>query len=309
MNCQCCGKLIDNTHPYGKGIFCNKKCQISYAYEQSKDRIAKDNSIRQKYKRVQVDKICSKCLNHFSIERKVDHEGTIIISKKEAKYCSYKCSNSRIHTKESKDKIRKALTIKPYEKVCNECGRVFFTKRKKQKSCSNSCGRRHIGKKQRKINQLEALDPIDLFNRYGITVTKPLFNIITISSQGKKYNYAYVDNHPYMNKRHRVVEHRAVMELHLNRFLTKKEIIHHIDGNGKNNKVQNLQLVTNREHYKIHHYDPNKYITLTCPTCKKEFTKRKTLIHTTNYCSRACVNNYTKKRNVTERLRANFGNS
>ena len=45
--------------------------------------------------------------------------------------------------------------------------------------------------------------------------------------------------------------HRLVMEEHLGRTLLSTEHIHHIDGNPKNNKVSNLQIVTHSEHGKI----------------------------------------------------------
>jgi hypothetical protein len=39
-----------------------------------------------------------------------------------------------------------------------------------------------------------------------------------------------------------VPEHRLVMARHLNRPLTKRETVHHIDGNPANNAIENLQL-------------------------------------------------------------------
>lgn len=50
---------------------------------------------------------------------------------------------------------------------------------------------------------------------------------------------------PYIcmvNKNGVVMEHRHVMAKHLGRPLTKKETVHHIDGNRKNNNIENLQL-------------------------------------------------------------------
>lgn len=46
------------------------------------------------------------------------------------------------------------------------------------------------------------------------------------------------------------LEHRQVMEDYLGRNLSPEEHIHHIDGNKRNNKIENLYLVKNRrEHY------------------------------------------------------------
>ena len=48
-------------------------------------------------------------------------------------------------------------------------------------------------------------------------------------------------------------EHRIVVENFLNRELSPSEIIHHIDGNKRNNILSNLQLLTRREHAIIHY--------------------------------------------------------
>ena len=50
----------------------------------------------------------------------------------------------------------------------------------------------------------------------------------------------------------RKLVHRWVMEKHLNRRLERGEIVHHKDGNRQNNDLENLQLLTAKEHYKIH---------------------------------------------------------
>ena len=46
--------------------------------------------------------------------------------------------------------------------------------------------------------------------------------------------------------------HRAVMERHIGRKLTKDEHIHHIDGDRTNNSLSNLRLMTRGEHSKLH---------------------------------------------------------
>lgn len=63
-----------------------------------------------------------------------------------------------------------------------------------------------------------------------------------------------VNNHPKQNKRGYVAEHRLVYEKHLGRFLDTKEVIHHINGNREDNRIENLQIaVENSEHIKEHH--------------------------------------------------------
>ena len=47
-------------------------------------------------------------------------------------------------------------------------------------------------------------------------------------------------------------EHILVMEKYLGRKLNKGEVVHHIDGNKTNNDINNLKLMTAKEHSKMH---------------------------------------------------------
>lgn len=62
--------------------------------------------------------------------------------------------------------------------------------------------------------------------------------------------YRYCKNIRVNNKL--VYEHRLVMEKHLGRKLTSNEIVHHINNDGRDNRIENLQLTTRSEHMKIH---------------------------------------------------------
>lgn len=55
-----------------------------------------------------------------------------------------------------------------------------------------------------------------------------------------------------------VLEHRYVMEKHLGRKLSPSEIVHHKDGNGLNNEISNLEIMSQREH-RIKHSGPFKW--------------------------------------------------
>lgn len=46
--------------------------------------------------------------------------------------------------------------------------------------------------------------------------------------------------------------HRYLMEKHLNRKLNFNELVHHINGNIFDNRIENLELVTRSEHMKEH---------------------------------------------------------
>lgn len=49
-----------------------------------------------------------------------------------------------------------------------------------------------------------------------------------------------------------VHQHRIVMEKKLGRKLNRGEIVHHKDGNKHNNDPENLQVMTQSEHIKLH---------------------------------------------------------
>lgn len=49
-----------------------------------------------------------------------------------------------------------------------------------------------------------------------------------------------------------IFEHRAVMETHLGRKLTDDEVVHHINGDKTDNRLENLQLMTRGEHSTMH---------------------------------------------------------
>lgn len=55
----------------------------------------------------------------------------------------------------------------------------------------------------------------------------------------------------YINKKI-IQEHRYIMELHIGRKLLPSEIVHHINHNKLDNRLENLQLTTRSKHKKMH---------------------------------------------------------
>ena len=67
------------------------------------------------------------------------------------------------------------------------------------------------------------------------------------------YTQVYAPKHSEARKNGYAPLHRIKASKKLGRPLSSDEIVHHIDGNKKNNRKSNLQVISRSEHYKIHH--------------------------------------------------------
>jgi hypothetical protein len=74
-----------------------------------------------------------------------------------------------------------------------------------------------------------------------------------IRSHSSGYITVYSPFHPYKNKRNEVLKHRLVMEKHLKRFLLPTEIVHHKNGNKKDNRLKNIILFSSQSKHIKHH--------------------------------------------------------
>ena len=92
-----------------------------------------------------------------------------------------------------------------------------------------------------------------------------------------RYYRIYKPHHKYSNKQGRVSEHRYIYHIYLSilngklTYLPKNKEVHHIDGNGFNNNISNLQLITRNRHNKIHKLSSGIRI---CNFCKSKKTKK-----------------------------------
>lgn len=73
-----------------------------------------------------------------------------------------------------------------------------------------------------------------------------------IGAPEKKYRQILMPEHPNASATGKVLEHRLVMEKVLGRYLEPHEKVHHINGNGLDNRPENLIVLSHRVHLRQH---------------------------------------------------------
>lgn len=115
------------------------------------------------------------------------------------------------------------------------------------------------------------------------------------------YNYAVVKSHPNATKHGYVLHHRIIIENNLGRLLNSNEVVHHINGNKKDNRIENLELHDNREHVRSHGLLKGlKMVILKCPQCGEKFEREHRQTHLSKKsnwtsCSNSCRGKFSRK--------------
>ena len=98
----------------------------------------------------------------------------------------------------------------------------------------------------------------ELGKKYGSKFVQKAIEANRIHGAGHKklrkdgYIAIYYPDHPDANKDGYVMEHRLVMERFLGRRLENGEVVHHINKNRADNRIENLMLMKFSEHMSLH---------------------------------------------------------
>lgn len=131
---------------------------------------------------------------------------------------------------------KESCRLTPHNFCCRQCLADFSNKRKNPKGYGDLKDFTHIGETLSRLNSE--------LNKTRMTpeVRRKLREARLNSGEGKTYTKLY--------GRH---EHRVVAEQMLGRKLCPGEVVHHIDGNKRNNKPENLMVFASQADHARYH--------------------------------------------------------
>lgn len=131
--------------------------------------------------------------------------------------------------------------------LLRDAGCDFTHKRRKpvsdeerQHKSASRLGWKMSERQKRKISERRSCDYNGL-NGYGHT-----------KLHNRGYVLAYAPLHPNAHKDGYVMLHTVIMEQSIGRYLEKNEVVHHLNHNRQDNRLENLQLMNKHDHYSMH---------------------------------------------------------
>jgi len=156
--------------------------------------------------------------------------------------------------KGSKDGMRTLVEI-----ICQFCGKHYkvFPAFRNRKFCSRKCHYKFkIGKKPSQATR-EKMSKAHKGKHCGSK------NSQWKGGKYKAHGYIFIHcpNHPFRETKRYIKNARFIMEKYLGRYLTPKEVVHHINGIKDDDRIENLMLFPNdSKHHKLHHRNRKKSI-------------------------------------------------
>jgi len=117
-----------------------------------------------------------------------------------------------------KNKEKKAAKLAETKVNCKSCGILFGIRIRNQKFCSRKC----------------------------------MGSYFSGTCSSNRYPNFYRPNHPNADKHGHIKSHRFVMAEKLGRPLRNDEIVHHKNGNVRDFRIDNLEIMSRKEHCKHH---------------------------------------------------------
>ncbi len=123
-----------------------------------------------------------------------------------------------------------------------------FTRKRRAPVTDDERKRRSLSQKGKKISQkqIEAIKKANSCNYNGLN------GYGHTKKHNKGYILAYAPLHPHAHKDGYIMLHTVKMERHIGRYLANDEVVHHINHNKEDNRIENLLLMTKREHMSMH---------------------------------------------------------
>ena len=143
-------------------------------------------------------------------------------------FCSQRCHLVNLHAKHRRPRTGK-------DEKCRNCGKAIYIQKcllGKARYCSRGCHALWL----RRTNG--GRGPNNGHWKGGLSKSDKGYRMLTSGPYAKRFKY----------------QHRFVMEKHLGRPLESHEIVHHVNGDKQDNRIENLEIMTRTEHIQ-HHRD------------------------------------------------------
>ncbi len=111
---------------------------------------------------------------------------------------------------------------------------------------------KHTKETKEKISQATKGKKRSIETKIKISKAHKIGGIGSKKKRKDGYISVYFPDHPGSNKDGYIMEHDLVMECYIGRWLNDDEIVHHKNHIRDDNRIENLQLMTFREHARLH---------------------------------------------------------